>query len=250
MNTASRAFGGESDLQLLKDFVTAVTAHGTYHSYWHVGDLLWGMYQNTIFDPQQNIRLWENEVGELLGFAWLDWREVTIQASPRLEGNDLNDLLEHMLVWGEECQRASLKGRDAGGSLGACALTDDFSLIELLKHHEFQIDWFHVLHMHRDLNQPIAQATLPEGWSIRPVAGEGEFQERVALHREAWHPSKVTLEAYRRMRGAPGYTPELDLVTVAPDGPFASYCICWLDSVNNIGLFEPVGTRLPLECRD
>jgi mycothiol synthase len=32
-------------------------------------------------------------------------------------------------------------------------------------------------------------------------------------------------------------------VAVAPDGAFASYCICWLDRANWTGEFEPVGTR-------
>jgi hypothetical protein len=41
---------------------------------------------------------------------------------------------------------------------------------------------------------------------------------RLAIHRDVWYPSKVTLEAYRRMRSVSGYTPELDIVVVAPDG--------------------------------
>ncbi len=79
----SHTFSGEDDLYLLKDFVTSVMANDMWHSYWHVGDLLWGIYKDTIFDPRQNIRLWENEQGELLSFTWINVHEVVLQVSPR-----------------------------------------------------------------------------------------------------------------------------------------------------------------------
>jgi mycothiol synthase len=98
-------------------------------------------------------------------------------------------------------------------------------------------------HFHRSLSEPIPAATPPPGVTVRHVGAEDEWAERVATHREVWHPSKVTLEAYRRLRASPGYIPALDLVAATPDGTFASYCICWLDPVNRTGEFEPVGTR-------
>jgi hypothetical protein len=56
----SHPFSGEDDLYLLKDFVTSVMATDMRHSYWHVGDLLWGIYKDTIFDPRQNIGRFPN----------------------------------------------------------------------------------------------------------------------------------------------------------------------------------------------
>ena len=85
---------------------------------------------------------------------------------------------------------------------------------------------------------------MPEGFVIRPVAGDHEISTRASAHREAFAPSRFTDELYLRLRRHwHEYNPELDLAAVAPDGTIASYCICWLDPVNKIGEFEPVGTR-------
>jgi ribosomal protein S18 acetylase RimI-like enzyme len=97
--------------------------------------------------------------------------------------------------------------------------------------------------MRRELDDDIPTLALPEGWTVRNVGGEEEWQRRVDAHREVYHPSRVTLEAYRRLRRAPYYRPDLDLVAVSPDGEFAAYCICWYDPATHIGEFEPVGTR-------
>ncbi len=163
-----------------------------------------------------------------------------IQADTRLDDSNKDKLLEQMLSLGEERQRAS----EAEGTFPTfCAFESDLPLINLFLRHGYQREESHMLHMRRDLDQPIPPGILPGGWIVRHVAGEEEFEQRVALHREVWHRSTVTLESYRRMRGIPGYTPELDLVAVSADGTFASYCICWLDPVSKIGEFEPVGTR-------
>jgi ribosomal protein S18 acetylase RimI-like enzyme len=95
----------------------------------------------------------------------------------------------------------------------------------------------------RSLTDPIPDPVVPDGYAVRPLLGETEYEERVAIHREVWHPSRVTVEAYRRLRAAPGYDPELDLVAVAPDGTFAAYAGLWLDPDNHTGEFEPVGAR-------
>jgi ribosomal protein S18 acetylase RimI-like enzyme len=241
MPTRSRPYAGDADRDRLRDLVVAAGA-GERPNYWHVGDLLWGLYQNTIFDPFANIRLWEGGAGELRGFGWfsppvvLEW-----EVDPRFGRAESLD--EEILAWGEARRRALLEQSDGERLFLASARDDDPEKIALLTRHGFKRDDYHMLNMRRDLEQPIPDLAPPSGFVVRHVGGEAEWAERVETHREVWNPSKVTLEAYRRLRGAPGYTPELDLVAVAPDGAFASYCICWLDPANQTGEFEPVGTR-------
>jgi GNAT superfamily N-acetyltransferase len=90
---------------------------------------------------------------------------------------------------------------------------------------------------------------LPAGFTIRPVAGEAEAEMRAALQFDAFfcQGSTTTYEegTLRQLAvmNMPHYDPQLDLMVMAPDGTPAAGCICWVDPVNRVGLFEPVGTR-------
>jgi mycothiol synthase len=235
----SRPFREQADLLRMRDFLSAANAV-EQPGFWHIGDLVWGIYQNTVFDPQTSIRLWESTDGELLGFGWLEGPDgVSLQIHPRLRGSGV--LEEQILAWAAEHYQVQRAAQPP--ELWAKANDSDAPLRALLERHGFARDDFHYLLMRRDLRAPIPDVALPAGWSVRHVGGEDEWPARVETHREVWHPSKVTLEAYRRLRQAPVYDPELDLVAVSPDGEFASYCICWLDPADRSGEFEPVGTR-------
>jgi len=242
MRILSRFFGGEADVRRMRAFLSAARLDGSQPGYWHVGDLLWRLYQNTVFDPFTSLRLWEKDGGELLGFVCyspLEW--VDVQVHPRLRGNGLVE--EQMLAWAEE-HRLELPAKEDGTrSLQTGGLDIDPQRVTFLERHGFERTGHHYINLMRDLSMPISDEPFPDGFTVQHVADESEFEERVSIHREVWHPSKVTLEAYRRMRTAPGYTPELDLVATTPEGVFASYCICWFDPASKSGEFEPVGTR-------
>jgi ribosomal protein S18 acetylase RimI-like enzyme len=241
MSITSRAYSGDVDRDRMRDLIVIASADAR-PNYWHVGDLLWGLYQNTVFDPFANIRLWEGDEGELRGFAWfsppsaLEW-----EVDPRFAIDAA--LEEQILAWGAARRRELLEEGDDERLFLTSARDDDPEKIALLTRHGFARDNYYMLNMRRDLEQPIPDLAPPAGFAVRHVGGEAEWAARVETHREVWRPSKVTLEAYRRLRVAPGYIPELDLVAVAPDGSLASYCICWLDEANRTGEFEPVGTR-------
>jgi GNAT superfamily N-acetyltransferase len=244
MEMTSRSYRDDNDLQAMLTFATIAAGMAPEYGYFHVGDILWGMFQNTIFDPRQAIHMWENADGELLAFAWNDPPGMIFwDIHPRLRGTGI--LEEPMLAWSEQHGSVVLKeGPDAGKhQVWIRGSENDRELQHFFAQQGYTRDEDFMFHNRRSLTDPIPEPSLPEGFSVRHVGGEAEWHERVETHREVWHPSRVTLEAYRRLRQAPGYIPELDLVVVAPDGGFAAYCICWLDRVNRIGEFEPVGTR-------
>jgi mycothiol synthase len=227
------------DLRLIMGFLSSVTSAGPAGAYWHPGDVVWGMYQNTVFDARRGVRLWE-EKGELVGFGWLEEPDgVVMQVHPRLRGSGL--LEGEMLEWAAR-QTHAVFGEVAGDELWTRVAEDDPRLAALLDDLGFERDPDHALMMSRGLDAPIVENAPSDGWTVREVGGEVEWEERVEIHRDVWHPSRVTLEAYQRLRTAPGYDPRLDLVAVAPDGMFGSYCICWFDPASRTGLFEPLGT--------
>lgn len=222
------------------EFLSSATSTAPLGAYWHPGDAIWGIYQNTVFDPRHGVRLWDDG-DELLGFAWLEEPDgVVMQVHPRLRGSGM--LEREMLDWAAHQTRA-VYGERAGDELWTRVPEDDPQLPAFLAGLGFVRDPDHALMMFRKLDGALPRPTLRDGWTVREVGGEEEWEQRVETHREVWHPSRVTLEAYRRLRNAPGYNPRLDLVAVAPDGTFGSYCICWFDPGSRTGLFEPVGTR-------
>lgn len=242
MSITARQYRDDQDRERIIRLVTLLAADGA-RSFLQVGDVVWGMYQNMIFEPREHMRLWHEPDGELAGFAWFDGRSsAQWHVHPRHAGEVA--LHDEMLVWLEEHRRVSAPSTESEIALYAEIFNDDAPRIALLTRHGYAPTTEHqMVSLWRDLADPIGETAMPAGWTVRQVGEEAEYAERVDMHREVWHPSRVTLESYRRLRTIPGYSADLDLVAVAPDGRFGSYCICWYDPVNHSGEFEPVGTR-------
>ena len=94
----------------------------------------------------------------------------------------------------------------------------------------------------RSLNEPIPESQLPDGFSIR-AATMDDYLQLGKVHSNAfgsaWNP-----ELYRdEVMLKPGYLPEREFVVLAPDGQFAAFTKTWLDGLNKVGYFEPVGVH-------
>jgi len=113
--------------------------------------------------------------------------------------------------------------------------------------HDGVLEWFAGAsageHHVRALAEPVGVPELPVGFKLRTVRGERDLEQRVAIHRTVWAPSRVTAESYHRVMAAWPYRADLDCVVEAPGGTFAAYVLAWYDEANRAGEFEPVGTH-------
>ena len=150
------------------------------------------MYQNTVFDPSREPRLWD-DTGELLGFSWLEEPAgVLMQVHPRLRGSGV--LEDEMLDWAARQIRVVYRER-AGKELWTRVPEDESLLGEFLFSRGFERDPYHVPKMLWEVGDRTPQPKLPAGWTVCEVGGERDWGERVETHREVWHPSRVTLAA-------------------------------------------------------
>ncbi|MEO6063981.1 MAG: GNAT family N-acetyltransferase [Thermoflexales bacterium] len=231
----------DADVERLKAFLMASRPHGQT-AYMHVGDLLWGMRRHAELRPKRDHRIWFDEHGGVVGFARLyPPADVMMQVLPSLRGAGV--LEGEMLAWALVERAQYSQAGQSETAVTTAAAGSDAATISWLRSHGFVPNGDDLVILIRPLVDPVERVALTDGALARAVAGEAEYPERISIHREVWAPSKVTAEGYALTRSAPGYEPELDLAVALPGGAFAAYCICWLDPVNRVGEFEPVGTR-------
>ena len=189
---------------------------------WHPGDIAWGLRGGG------DVRVWEED-GDVVAWAWL--HDGMLDADVRA---DRRAFLDEVL--------------DEPDATTAWAFEDDDEARATLARHGYTRPG-EVLRYHaRDLSERPEPPPLPEGFAYR-TAGAGDLAERVAVHREVWHPSKLTEEIYARVRQMPPFRESLDCAVEAPNGQFAAYCLVWPDEENAVGELEPVGVRAAFRRR-
>lgn len=233
---AMRLYRDEADYELMRSLLRDTYPLTMPPFNCTLGDLDW--WCATTNDPNvlSKVRLWFEPGGALVAFTWPGPNQADVMVHPDHRGVErailaqaeadyrrraAPDVAEHTFsYWSFEADII----RNALLQAQGYTRTDDYLA-------------FHALPM----TQRPALPTLPPGYAIRHVQGEADLDARVAVHRAAFRPSRMTVEKHRQVMASPTYRPELDLVAVAPDGTFAAYTIIWWDEANAMGIFEPVG---------
>jgi mycothiol synthase len=246
MRVPSRPYAGEDDLQKILALLSEAWLSYGPQTYLHAGDVFW-RGRNPAW--MGRLMLWEEESGELAAFACLDPpSDFEFQVHPAYYRRGIE---EQILDWGEEaCRPHASEG--APPEPATWGSEGDHGWIDLLARRGYARAGDCCVHMLRELGAPAesvaqtfqsAEPSLPEGFVVRQLLGEQEVEARVAVHRAAFAPSRLTTDAYLHMMRSPGYRRELDVVAVAPDGALAAFCLCWIDERARVGELEPVGTH-------
>ncbi len=243
----SRSYETEHDLEQMQCLLMEARARTDDWHYWHVGDLMWRFFILAChLNPQEHIRLWHDGDGKLVGYAvlgedpFVDW-----QVLPEYEWCGIET---EAMTWAET-RLAKLRQRDAkpwSGHLVSRARQDDAKRIAFLEQQGFRRGEHIELYLLRSLDEPIPSSPMPIGWQVRAVADAGEITNRASIQREVWHPwsvGKISDDDYARLMRLPGYHRDLDVVAVTPEGVIAAYVNGWVDPLNRIGDFGPVGAR-------
>ena len=96
----------------------------------------------------------------------------------------------------------------------------------------------------RPVDLPVPDIDFPEGYEIRSITGRSDYDQLASVIRLVFgHGEWFNAEVYEGITRCSFYKQDLDLVAIAPDGLFASFCTFRMDSASRITNLEPVGTH-------
>src|ERR1051326_9562705 len=185
MRFSTRPVAGQRDLQRVYDLSQVRAAEG-----FHMADLLYRLCSPSAQETE-NAMLWEDEQGALRGFAMvqLPWLTVDYLVHPAARETGLE---ETILAWALERWPQVMGAHGLRYSLLLGVREERAARLALLERHGFVRDDWHTLHMAQSLNGPIPMSHVPEGFTIRPLAGGEEVVGYVGLHRAALCSAEMT----------------------------------------------------------
>lgn len=244
----SRLYKDEHDLQQMLELLMQARLRTDDWRYSHVGELLFQFFIVAChLDPRQHIRLWHADDGKLIGYAILaEDPSFDFQVLPEHEWSGIE---AEALAWAQLLVN-ELRKQDKnvwGSPMVSGTRQDNAKRIAFLEQHGFRPgSKFSEVNMLRALDGPIPEPTVPAGCQVRALSETGELSNRACAQREVWQPwtvGNVSDDDYAYFMRLPGYDRQLDVVAVAADGVIAAYVNGWLEPVNGIGDFGPVGAR-------
>jgi ribosomal protein S18 acetylase RimI-like enzyme len=222
-----------------------------------IGDLAWGIcLAGPDVDLSERVRIW-SDGDETIAWAWITppssldmfvWPELPAADDARIRDEMVDWVVEAYAPAHQAAAAASQAEPSAarpwrpGEGLESWAIDGSRAAAYLISG-GFGPTTTELTQFHQPLDGSSPAPELPAGYSLRSMTGPADIPARVEVHRAAFAPSQMTVAKYELLVGLDDYAWDRDLVVVAPDGSFAAFTMCWIDSAAQVGEFEPVGTH-------
>jgi mycothiol synthase len=251
MKSLFRPYQTENDFWNMREFLRQVfLLNNRRERSWHVARLDYARWHSCLNCARVRLEdvafLWEAD-GQMLAMLMPDGGpgEAHFSVHPALRTLELE---EEMLRVAEEHQ-ASVQP-DGSHKLVVWSPGQDTLRQELLSRQGFTRDNGLEHQWRRQLDTPIPDAPLAQGYTIRSLGDGLELLERCYASGLGFHDGDIKIAVenrddptwYRNIQTAPLYRRDLDLVAIAPDGAIAAFCTIWFDDVTRSAYFEPVAT--------
>jgi mycothiol synthase len=262
--TRSRGYAGEQDLQPICDLLNLSDQHDDIDE----GVATVADWRTNLAHPEtvvkRDARIWEDESGRMVGFGRLWFPQpgeepvteayflMSVHPQARNQG-----LEEEMLAWAEGQVRALARERGHEGKVrtGMPEAAPEYMAYrkDVLARNGYEPVryWFK---MARDLNEPIPDPVLPEGYKLTHTQGADSAATWIDMFNmsfvDHWGHHDESAESHAHwLSNHPDYVKERDLVAIAPDGTWASFCFCMIYTDDNKakgrkeGWIDILGTR-------
>lgn len=229
----SRPYCGEADLPLIVELIDACEAVDQLDRSTSVDELRAEIEAPSV-DRERDLRLWHDQIGQLVG-----WGQLAIpEHSPTVDGRfwlrvhpqARNGTLEPQIIaWATARVQEVGQERQQSAQLLTGARTDQQDRLALLSEHGFTPARYFFT-MRRSLEAPVEQPQVPLGFTIRPFQPGPDDDAWIELgnlaFRDHWNHHDATREDLQHELAAPHFRPDLYQLATAADGTFAAYCQC------------------------
>ena len=232
MSVVSREYSDDRDHVRVVEFLRESFAETESLENW-----LPPRFENNSRDMDPGIRVWEDD-GEIVGLAV---PEKPFVYFVQLH-HDYMGLYGEMVEWIEEYSRAH-KGEESKVKLSIIELEGNQEKEQVLRDHGFTRGRIYGIFRIRDVDAPIPDYELPQGFIVRSADPETDFDEIARCIRQVFgHGEWFTREILDEIASTSTYQQDLDLVVVDENSKIVSFCTFRLDSPSGITELEPMGT--------
>ena len=235
----SETLSGPDALGVATELFLTIRADDPMAGIWEAGDVQW----------------WWKDEPSLVASEWTVWRApdgtavACLSAATNSDTADGPGKVEADIAWRpasadavrlhvlpEAIARLVALG-DGGRMVTIIVREDDVTLRDRLEAAGF----------HRDPSDDSVQTVQRPDHPPEPRPLPKGFRFSDDLDRPAGQPHHLAKRNGARvaelLRETSLYRPDMDLCIRSPEDDVAAYCLCWLDAINGVGLFEPVRTE-------